>query len=398
VKTIVASHNPDLARDFDRDLLKRDDLKLVPARNSTELIARLRAGADLCFLDRVLPDGDGLGVLEQIRADRSLDPLPVVLVTTMGAPHGDPENARQAGFADVVELPAPPGALSLMVGRLLGVPLRRDERFAVRVHVFDAAPPSDSAGAASNAPAYLGTSVDLSEAGMLVKSLRPVEVGTLLQIRFALPGRPEELTLRGKVVRVDLRSFEPQRGLAVAFVDPSAAERAALRDYLKVLTGGRPFMWQLSRPDADDVRQAVTLSGVIASADDLKPLAVLRGEIDYRMRDLQRLGADGVQVWLEYVRHVAAPAGPQRVRLLECPVWFVQQAGIIPNLTEGQELVSLYAPYGCDACGIDEDRLLDVARDLEGGRRRHAPELRCTLCQQPVQLSEPADSYFALFR
>ena len=72
MKTIVASHNPDLAHDFDRDLLRRRDLRLVTARDTDDLLEKLRAGADLCFIDRVLPDGDAASAVAAIRADKRL--------------------------------------------------------------------------------------------------------------------------------------------------------------------------------------------------------------------------------------------------------------------------------------------------------------------------------------
>src|SRR5262249_50544247 len=154
------SHNPDLARDFDRDLLKRRDLRMVTAHTIEELVEKLRAGADICFVDRVLPDGDCEMALAAIRSDKKLQSVPVVLVAAQGAPPGQRRRARDLGFAEGVERPAARGALGLVVARLLGMPLREDERFAVRVHVFDAEGVS-----ASTADAYLGTSADLSERG-----------------------------------------------------------------------------------------------------------------------------------------------------------------------------------------------------------------------------------------
>src|SRR5262249_14294852 len=155
-------------------------------------------------------------------------------VTASGAPASDRLRARDAGFADVVVLPAAPGVLSLLVARHLGTPLREDERFAVRLHVFDAA-----AGASANEN-YLRTAVDLSEAGMLLKAKREVAVGALLGVRFAIPGRAGELALKGRVVRVDASAFAPQRGLALSFEGLTPGDRAALHEYLRVLVGGRP--------------------------------------------------------------------------------------------------------------------------------------------------------------
>ena len=120
------------------------------------------------------------------------------------------------------------------------MPLREDERFAVRVHVFAA----DGSEATDSPESYIGTSVDLSENGMLLKARKTAPAGSVLGVRFALPGRTDELSLRGRVVRADDTTFAPQHALALAFENVTAADRAALREYLRVLIGGRPFRWR----------------------------------------------------------------------------------------------------------------------------------------------------------
>ncbi|HEY7955134.1 MAG TPA: PilZ domain-containing protein [Polyangia bacterium] len=383
MKTIVASHNPDLARDFDRDLLRRRDLRLVTARTTPELVERLGAGAHLCFLDRVLPDGDGATALAAIRAERKLAQVPVVMVVAAGAPAEDRLEARRIGFADVVELPAPPGALSLLVARLLGVPLREDERFAVRVHVF-------RAGSTTEAPEdYLGTSVDLSENGMLLKAKREAPVGTVLGLRFALPGRAGELHLKGRVVRVDGQALAPALALALAFEELTAADSHALHEYLKVLVGDRPFNWQVSREEG---RQVVSLSGVLRADSDLEPLRSLRGAVYFRLREFRRISSDSVQRWIELVRSLK---DVERIYLYECPISFIHQANLITNLLERQEVLSFYAPYTCADCGLDEEQLIDVARDLDGGKRRTPPASPCSSCGAPLAFDDLIEQYLA---
>jgi CheY-like chemotaxis protein len=377
VKTIVASHNPDLARDFDRDLLRRRDLRLVTARSTAELLERLRAGADMCFLDRVLPDSDGETALAAIRADKKLQTLPVVMVTTQGAPASDRLRARELGFADLVELPAAPGVLSFLVARHLGVPLREDERFAVRVHVYD----GESSG--ENTDNYIGTSVDLSEAGMLLKAKRQVPAGALLQLRFQLPGRAGELLLKGRVVRVDVSALAPACGLALAFEQLSAADRAALHEYLRVLVGGRPFQWLVTHEGG---HQVVSLFGVLRGDSDLLPLKLLRGDVYFRLREFRRISSDSVQRWIEFIRGLDMV---QKIYLLECPISFIHQANLITNLLERQEVLSFFAPYACDNCGMEEEKLIEVK--VAG---KSPPDFTCSGCGGSLLFDDLVEQYF----
>jgi CheY-like chemotaxis protein len=380
MKTLVASHNPDLARDFDRDLLRRRDLRLVTARTIAELLERLRAGAHLCFIDRVLPDGDAALALAAIRTEKRLAAIPVVLVIATGAPPVDRAQARAAGFADVVQLPAPPGALSLLVARLLGVPLREGDRFALRVHVFESE---------ESAPQYLGTSVDLSEAGVLLKTRRNVAVGTRLGVRFSLPTLAAELSLAARVVRSDDETFAPARALALAFEDVGPAEQVALQDYLKLLVGALPFSWQIADEGG---RQVVTLLGVLGADTDLGPLTQLRGDVYFCMREFRRVNSESVQRWMEFIRGLDSS---QRVHLIECPVAFVHHANLIVNLLERQDVRSFYAPYTCEACGLDEEKLIDVTADLDGGQRRLPPARACSSCGGPLTFDALEAQYFA---
>ena len=382
MKTIVASHNPDLAHDFDRDLLRRRDLRLVTARDTDDLLEKLRAGADLCFIDRVLPDGDAASAVAAIRADKRLAHIPLVMVTAAGAPADDRAHAQAHGFADVVELPAPPGTLGLLVGRLLGVPLREDERFSVRVHVF-------AADGGESPETYIGTSVDLSENGMLLKARKTAVAGSVLGVRFALPGRAGELSLRGRVVRADDKAFAPQHALALAFEDMTPADGAALRDYLRVLLGGRPFRWKTVEEGG---RTIVELYGVLRADSDVTPLANLKGDVWLRLREFRRISSDSVQKWIDFVRSMTPG---ERLHLIECPIPFIHQANLITNLLERQEVESFFAPYSCAACGLDEERLIDVKRDLDGGKRRTPPPQKCSSCGGAMAFDELVEQYFA---
>jgi hypothetical protein len=261
--------------------------------------------------------------------------------------------------------------------------LREDERFAVRVHVFAAD------GSTESPESYIGTSVDLSENGMLLKARRSAEPGAVLGVRFALPGRAGELSLRARVVRVDSHTFAPQHALALAFEDVGAADSSALRDYLRVLLGGKPFRW---RTVQDGDRTIVELYGVLRGDSDLTALQRLSGEVWLRMREFRRISSDSVQKWIDFVR--ALPP-EQKLHLIECPIPFIHQANLITNLLERQEVESFYAPYSCAACALDEERLIDVKRDLDGGKKRQPPPMKCSSCGGALAFDELTEQYFA---
>ncbi len=380
MKTIVASHNPDLSRDFDRELLRRRDLRLVTVRTTDELLDRLRQGAELCFIDRVLPDGDAQSALEAIRADRRLATLPMVLMTAPGVPLDRARLLRQ-GFTETIELPARPGALSLLVARHLGSPLREEERFSVRLQVFDQSGlPGES---------HLGTTVDLSEAGRLLLAKRDLALGTKLALRFHLLGHAEELHVDAKVVRVDNDSFAPQHAVALHFEGLAPEAQDALRGHLEMIVGARPFSWRVEESAG---RTIITLLGVLRADSDLSPLALLSGDVMFRMRDFRRISSDSVQRWIELMRglpHVT------RISLVECPVSFIHQANLITNLLERQEVLSFFAPYLCEKCGLDEEQLIDVAAHLQGGAARQPPPFLCSACSNPLVFDDLVDHFFS---
>jgi hypothetical protein len=109
-----------------------------------------------------------------------------------------------------------------------------------------------------------------------------------------------------------------------------------------VLTAGRPFCWELARPTEPGASPTVTLAGLIGGPADLQPLKTLTG----------------------------------------------------PS-TEEQELHLFYAPFFCTGCGFERDRLLEVGRDLNGGKRRTPPQLNCDSCSATLELAEPAEAHFA---
>ncbi|MCS6915796.1 MAG: PilZ domain-containing protein [Myxococcales bacterium] len=390
MRTIVATGAAQLQAEVQHELLCRADLRLLVVRSVPELLQTLRQGAELCLLGRGLEGASVAAAARAVRCNQGTAQVPVILLAGPDLERSE----RRGDFDEVLELPAPPGALSLLVSRYLGVPLREAERFAVRVHVFSTAPAEGRAAPADGPPPteYLGTSVDLSELGMMLKAWRALPVGELLRICFLLPGQERKIDALAQLVRIDARSYMPAIGLALQFAALSAADRAALRGYIQALQAGGSLRWHIVR---EGERLTIVLSGVLRPEVDLGPLRQLRGELDLRLRDVRLVSPDGIQCWLDLIRSLSRTS---RIRLLECPIAFVRQANAIGNLPEHIEVVSFFAPYVCPRCGLDEACLLDVERDmpcLDGAVPHRMPVFPCSACGGTLVLDDVPDRYFA---
>jgi two-component system cell cycle response regulator DivK len=87
------------------DLLRAHAYLAEPVRDGREAIATARAFApDLIVMDIQMPHITGLELIEQIKADDELRPIPIMAVTAYAA-KGDEERIRDAGAEGYVSKP-----------------------------------------------------------------------------------------------------------------------------------------------------------------------------------------------------------------------------------------------------------------------------------------------------
>lgn len=346
-----------------------------------ELLERLgRGGVDVCLLGPQLGEHSAVTVAQSVRAQRASRALPLVLLQPSA---GNAALPQTHSVDEVVEWPAKADTLPGLLARFLGQPVRLCERYPVRVHVFGSFDKGTE-------PAHLGTSIDLSLDGMLLRTGRAVSVGERAILRFALPGRPLELQIHGKVVRIEPSAYAPENGVAIRFDAASAPERQQLKEHFAAMSG-RTFRWNIVR---EGQRLHIHLSGVLNAEVDLTALKQLSGALDFYLRDFRRISSDSIQTWLDLMR---ALTGVAKIRLHECPIAFVQQANAISNLLDNTDVVSFFAPYLCARCGLDEEQMIIVDRDLRdasGQILRRPPPVKCVSCSSDMAFDDIPERYF----
>lgn len=87
------------------DLLRAHDYVPEAVRDGREAVDRARAFApDLVIMDIQLPNVSGLELIETLKADEQLKPIPIMAVTAY-AGNGDEERIRAAGAEAYVSKP-----------------------------------------------------------------------------------------------------------------------------------------------------------------------------------------------------------------------------------------------------------------------------------------------------
>jgi two-component system, cell cycle response regulator DivK len=87
------------------DLLRAHGFETEPVRDGREAVERARGfEPDLIVMDIQMPHITGLELIEQLKADEDLKPIPIMAVTAYAA-KGDEERIRDAGAEGYVSKP-----------------------------------------------------------------------------------------------------------------------------------------------------------------------------------------------------------------------------------------------------------------------------------------------------
>ncbi|HEY3175769.1 MAG TPA: response regulator [Candidatus Polarisedimenticolia bacterium] len=215
--------------EFERPFFERAGCVILTASTGTEALRIAREESPhIVLLDYEMPGMNGDEVCRKIKEDPATRHIPVLIVTS----HREPavlERCQRAGCTDFVTKPVTGRELLEKVVRILQMPYRVHMRTRVSMEV--------SVGLGSEAVSILGYSEDISESGMRVESMEPVDTGASVGLSFTIPTSGVRVQAQGVVVRVsDIRS-QGTFAVAVRFEGSDPAFSEAIRSFVEQEVG-----------------------------------------------------------------------------------------------------------------------------------------------------------------
>jgi hypothetical protein len=118
----------------------------------------------------------------------------------------------------------------------------------------------------------------------------------------------------------------------------------------------------------------------------------LKGPVVFHLAEVRRINSCGVREWVDFVRQVPAVS---ELAFSHCSPAIVIQLNMIYNFRGQARVRSFLAPYLCQVCGHEEDKLLDVEQHFPPPPRRAftPPEFKCEKCSGPMQFDELPERY-----
>ena len=103
----------------------------------------------------------------------------------------------------------------------------------------------------------------------------------------------------------------------------------------------------------------------------------LRGQVVFHLAEVRRINSCGVREWVNFVRDLP---GVTDLTFTHCSPAIVTQLNMIFNFKGASKIRSFLAPYVCNDCGHEEDKLLDVQTHFPDGEFTQVPDFECAKC------------------
>ena len=210
--------------EFERPFFERSGCEILTASSGAEALRLVKEQKPhIVLLDYEMPFMNGDEVCRKIKEDVSTRHIPVLIVTS----HSEPavlEKCRKAGCTDLVTKPVTGRELLEKVVRILQMPYRVHMRTRVSIEV--------ALGIAGDAVSVLGYSSDLSEGGLMVETIDPIELGVKAAVVFTLPGSERVIRTTAEVIRVTHLRSQGMFGIALRFTSDDPEFKKSIETFV----------------------------------------------------------------------------------------------------------------------------------------------------------------------
>lgn len=227
MKKILIVDDLEMNLEVGASIFSRIVCKLYTATNGLEAIEITRkVRPDLIILDLYMPEMGGDKCCKLIKEDPQLSHIPILMVTA-GAMVSDQEKCYEAGCDDFIEKPFHSNELMKKVATYLDIIVRE----YTRVSIYSKA----SLKLENNT--FMGYIHDLSDGGIFIENNEPLDIGTIVEIEFTLPGRDEMIKAKGEVKwGIDdpaKCSIDNVPGMGIQFLEISKKSKNMISDYVR---------------------------------------------------------------------------------------------------------------------------------------------------------------------
>ncbi|WP_428267836.1 hypothetical protein [Haliangium sp.] len=122
----------------------------------------------------------------------------------------------------------------------------------------------------------------------------------------------------------------------------------------------------------------------------------LEGSVTFHLGAIRRINSCGVREWVNFVRDLPRVTS---LTFTHCSPAIVTQLNMIYNFRGNADIESFYAPYVCDNCNAEVDKLLEVEaqfpRNGQGRAVHEMPSFTCQRCQQPMEFDDLPERYLS---
>jgi len=368
VPKVLVANNSELLRHLAASPFRRLDLELIVVSKGDEALAAVKRDRPaLALLDAEMSGVTGYEIAQRIREEGY--GAKVVLVLGKRLTAEQMRKVADCGCDEVLIAPMSADELYDVVAIQLGLARHGTERYRIEL--------------AADGKPIDGTVTNLSVDGTRLVTKEPLAEGSVLTVKIVPEGGVDDgpahrapLVVRARVVWAQPRDGRTVVGAQFEDLDEVARQTLA-----------RLTQWEIV---GDTARTRVVLKGDFTEAtsfDDLAPSMV--GRVDFDMAQVRYMNSLGVRAWCDFLGN--API--QGYEFHACSVPFVLQASMVEDVVGRGTVTSFFAPYHCEGCDLQEERLLQSAAVLAAGL--HPPVFTCPACQGQLVFDDLPERYFA---